>query len=153
MGLDLLRQCPLYCRAGCIRGMHDAAVAVAAFACQVQLLGMQLVMAELDALLDQPFDRRFAMFDHETGSLFAAQSGAGNEGILNMGLERIVIAQHCRDAALSPAAGAIEQGFFGDESDFFMFGQMQGQRHARQPAADDHYVKIFHVGSRQDSGG
>ena len=85
--LTCCRQGQLHRGAGGIGGMHDAAVAVAAFAREVEFLGMQFVVAELYALLEQPFDRRFAMFHDETGHAFAAQAGPGDQGVLDMRLD------------------------------------------------------------------
>jgi len=56
-----------------------------------------------------------------------AKTGTGNFGVLNMRIQRILTGQYGCDAALSPAARTIQQGFLGDESNFLMVGQFKSQ--------------------------
>ena len=55
---------------------------------------------ELDAQLSQGLDRGGAAFHDEADHLLAAEAGAGRQGVLGMGLERILVGDHRRDAPL-----------------------------------------------------
>ena len=88
------------------------------------------------------------MLDNITRNNLIAQAGAGSQGVLNVRIERVVFGQYRGNAALRPAARAVQQGFFGDQPDFFMIGQLDGQCQAGQAAADDQRVKLQQFDSR-----
>ena len=114
---DLFRQGVLHRMAGGVGGVDDAAVAVAAFARQVVAGAVVRIAGERHALLDQPFDRGPAVLHDEAGGLFVAQPGAGDQGVADVRLDRVVVRQHGGDAALRPVAGAVQQSALGDDRD------------------------------------
>jgi len=136
--------------AGGVGHMHDAAVAVAALARQVQLA---LVLGELGAHLAQPADGLGRVLDREAGRGRVAQAGAGDEGVLHMGLEAVVVGQHGRNAALGPAARAVGDGALGQDGDLQMGGQQQGGAQAGQAAADDDDIEAAGGGGGHCGGG
>ena len=77
-------------RAGCVGGVNDASVAVAAFTREVKVVGLAAVFASLagkgHALLHQPADGIPAVSDNLTYRIFVAQTAAGDQGVLDMGI-------------------------------------------------------------------
>src|SRR5208282_6098493 len=62
----------------------------------------------------------------------------------------VVVGEYRGDAALRPAAGAVEQPFFGDQADLAPVGQMQRERQPGKASADDQYFKMAcHIGMRE----
>ena len=82
-----------------------------------------------------------AALDHEAGDRLVAQAGAGDQGVADVAVGGVVPGQHGGDAALGPAAGAVEQLLLGDQTDLALVGQMQRQRQPGQAAADDQNVE------------
>ena len=128
--------------AGRIGRMNDAPAAVPPLAGEVEAHIAGLVSGERDALTYQPVDGGLAMFDDVARRDFIAQTGAGSEGILNVRINRVFPRQNRGNAALRLGAGAIQQRLFCDQSHFFVFGQLDGQRQTRQAATDDQCVKF-----------
>ncbi len=115
MRAHLLFQRHLHRVAGGVGGVDDAALAVAAFAGQVEAQFGAGVAGERHALLDQPFDRFAAVFDDEAGGAFVAQAGAGDQGVGDVLVVAVAGVEHGGDAALGPVAGAVEQRAFGND--------------------------------------
>ena len=80
--------------------MDDAAGAVATFAGQV-VAGF--VLGEGNALFDQPFDGAAAVFDDEAGGRFVVEPGARNQGVLDVGFDRVLAVENRGNASLGPA--------------------------------------------------
>ena len=97
MRLDLLCEGGLDRRAGRIGGVHDAAVAVAAFARQMKAAVAAVVGGEGYALGDEPFDQLAAALDHETRDRLVAQPSAGDQGVVDVGFRRVFLGKHRRD--------------------------------------------------------
>lgn len=83
--------------------MNDAPVTVSAFTCEVIAERALFVAGEGYAAPDQPFDRPPAVLDHETGGIRVTQAGAGDQGVAQMSLDRILAVKYCRHTALRPA--------------------------------------------------
>jgi hypothetical protein len=141
MGLDPGLEGGLHRAAGCIVDMDHAAVAVAALGRQVVAGIARRITGEGHPLADQPFDTGAAALDHVAGDRVVAQAGAGDLGVANMALRGVVAGKHGGDAALGPAAGAVEQLLFGDHPDLPLSGEMEGERQAGQPAAYDQDIE------------
>ncbi|MNE85694.1 hypothetical protein D3C80_1827240 [compost metagenome] len=95
------------------------------------------------------------MFYRETHRILAAQAGAGDQGVLDVGIDRIGIVQHRCHAALGPVGRAIAEVGLAQYDDVEMRGQCQGKGQAGGAAADDQYVMLemlAHVDSRKKSG-
>jgi hypothetical protein len=98
---DLFGEGCLHRTAGGIRSMDDATLAVATFARQVKAQ-RRAVMGKRDATFDQPFDGFAAMLDDKTGGGRVAESGAGVEGIADVGVNAVGRVEYRGDAALRP---------------------------------------------------
>ncbi|MCY1402671.1 hypothetical protein D9M71_178250 [compost metagenome] len=146
--------------AGGVGGMDDAPVAMAAFTGQVEfeaavLASAFIVAGEGHALVDQPLDGCAAVFYREAHGVFAAQAGARDQGVFDVGVDRVGIVQHCSDTALGPVGRAIAEVGLAQYDDVQVRGQGEGQGQASGAAADDQYVMLemlAHVGSREKSG-
>ena len=128
----------LHGRAGGVGGVHDAAVAVAAFPGQVQLTPLG---RKRHAQFLQPGDGGGCVFHGELRGLQVAQSGAGHQGVVHMGGVAVAFGQHRGDATLGPVAGAVGDAAFGDHRHAMGRRQAQRRGQAGQAAADDEDVK------------
>ncbi|MCY1533852.1 hypothetical protein D9M68_692010 [compost metagenome] len=148
------------CASG-VGGMDDAPVAVAALAGEMELetaiLARVLVIAgEGHALVDQPLDGCTAMLNGEAYGVFPAQAGPGDQGVFDMGIDRVGVVQHRGHAALGPIGRTIAEVGLAQHHDIEVRGQGEGQGQASGAAADDQYVlleMLAHIGSREKSGG
>lgn len=69
-----------------------------------------------------------------------------------MRLDRIGAIKHSRDPSLRPTAGAVFELPFGDQRDLPMRCETQGERLARETAANDENVEMLHdTGAGRDS--
>jgi hypothetical protein len=105
--------------------MNDAALAVAAFARQMEAQFGCIVAGEGDALIDQPFDGFAPVFDDEAGGALVAQAAAGDQGVIDMLFMAIAGIKHGSNAALCPVTGPVLQGTLGNNRDSTRFRQMQ----------------------------
>ena len=95
---------------GGIVGMNDAAVRVAAFARQMQMLG--IIQREAHALLDQPANGLGAIFNSELDAVFMAQAGSGDQRILDMTVGGVGFVQHgCHATLCIVGTGLGQRGF------------------------------------------
>ena len=125
--------------------MHDAAVAVAAFARQVIAQCAAFVAGKGDAAGDQPFDRAPAVFDHEAARVRVAQTRTGHQRVAQVGFDRILVIQYRGHATLGPARCRIFQLELGDERNLTAgFGQTQRKRLARKAASQYQHVECLH---------
>ena len=76
----------LYFLTGRVRGVQDAAMAVAAFAREVIMrLALRVDLGvEQHALIDQPLHAVARVAGDEFDGLFVAQAGAGNQSVINV---------------------------------------------------------------------
>ena len=130
---------------GCIGRVNDAALAVAAFAGQVEAEFGLLVAGERHALRDQPFNGLAAMRHDEAGRGLVAQSGAGDQRVLHVLVMAVMRVEHGRNTALRPVTGAVTQRAFGDHDHLAVLRKMQGDGQTGQAAADDGDIE-FHGG-------
>ena len=126
---------------GGIGHVHDAALAVPAFARQVQ--GARAFLGEGDAKLAQPGDGGGGTFDHGARGVDVTQAAAGHQRVFDVLVQRVVCAQHGGHAPLGPAAGAVAQLTFGDHGHASPRRQQQGGGQPGQAAADDENVKLL----------
>ncbi len=139
----------LHRAAGGVRGMHDAPVAVAALAREVQLLLVGVVAREGDPLLDEPFDRPAAALDHEAHRVLVAKAGARHLGVADVVLDGVGPVEHRGNAPLGPARRPAQQLVLGDQGHLLALGEPQCRGHAREAAADHQDVVALHAG-RED---
>ena len=109
-GQHFVDQRGLHGSAGGIGRMHDAAVAVAAFAREVQ---SPVFRRERHAQALQPADGIGCVFDHVARGIEVAQASACHQGVLHMVVKGIFLGHHGGNAALGPGAGPVVQGTFG----------------------------------------
>ena len=114
MGLRAADECVGDCLARRVSGVEDSPVAVAALSGQVVLvaavLGGVLILVEGNSLGDEPVDGVLGVLGGEAHSGLVAESGAGDEGILDMGLDAVVVLQgvaHGGDSALGVGGRAL----------------------------------------------
>ena len=98
---DALCQHLLYGCTGGIGHMHDAALAVSAFASQMH---MPIFLSELNTQRLQPRNAFRCLFNGEFGGFEVTQTRTGHQGILYMRLVRITFAKHRSNATLRPCA-------------------------------------------------
>jgi hypothetical protein len=137
--------------AGGIGGVNDPALAMAAFARQMEAEG-RIVRRERNPARDQPFDGRATVLDDEARRGRVAQSGAGNECVVAMGIDRICRVEYCGDPALRPGRGRVRQRFFGHQRHPAAAGKPQSQGLAGQAAADDEDVEMLDGGRIHGAG-
>lgn len=82
------------------------------------------------------------MFHYKARGGEIAQTRACRQGILDMFGEGIVPGKDGCNATLGKCAGAIEQGFLGDNGDFLPVGKLKPERQPSQSAADYQGVKL-----------
>jgi hypothetical protein len=80
---------------------------MAPFARKVKTAVAPLVAGEGDALGNQPLDRLATLRDHEARDRLIAQPGPRYQGIVDVGLGRVFLREHRRDAALRPVARTL----------------------------------------------
>jgi hypothetical protein len=68
-------------------------------------------------------------------------------GVGDVGLGAVARVEHGGDAALGPGAGAVFQAALGDEGDFELVGEAQGERLACKTTAQDQYIESGHFGN------
>jgi len=129
---------------GRVGRMNDATMTMAAFAREVVAGGRGFVAGERDPAIDEPLNGAGTVFDDKPGGLRVAQSGAGIEGVRDMGLDTVRRIEYGRDAALRPCACAVGQHAFRDQSDLFVIGKAQGQRLSSKAAAKNDDVEGVH---------
>ena len=133
----LTDQSGLHCVAGGIGGVHHAAPRVPAFARQVQRAGGRVIGRKRHAIGHQPVDHFAALAHHKARGDLVAQAGPGNQGIVDVRFDRVLIIKHRSNAALRPVAGAVDQTAFGNNPYAARPGQMQGGGQGSQAAADN----------------
>jgi hypothetical protein len=144
VGEDFFRECELYCMSRSVCGMYNAAVAVAAFASQVKTGCVRVVVGKGYAQSGQPFDAASGPFDHKARHRRIAQTGAGDEGVPDMGFDGVIVGEHRGNTPLSPIAGPTEQGFLGQQRDLFPVCQLQRQSRSGKAATYDNHVETKH---------
>jgi len=106
---------------------------------------------EGDAVVDQPLDTPARVFDGILDHGGIAQAGAGAEGILDVGLQRILLVEHDRDPSLGVQRGALAQRRLGEQGDAGRRCEPQGQAEPGGAAADDQDIEggcRTHAGAR-----
>ncbi|CAI8777222.1 Transcriptional regulator [Pseudomonas marginalis] len=141
---------------GGIGGVDDTAMAVAAFAGQMELEAAVIaacvfIAGEGHALVDQPLDRLAAMLDGEAHRVFVAQAAAGVEGVFNVGLHRIGVVQHRGDTALGPECRTVGQVAFAQDGNAQVAGKGQRKAQAGRAAADHQDIVLKLLAHLKDS--
>ena len=136
--------------AGGVGGVDDAPVAVAALAREVIVVGAVVprLAGERHAQVNEPADRLRPAPDHVLHRFPTAQAGAGADGVLDVGLERVLGVEYRGHAALGVEAGALGQRRLGEDRDAGVGGEAQGETQAGGAAADDQDVRGIVVGHR-----
>ncbi len=101
---------------GVAAGVGDAVAVVAALAGQQDLAGAG-VGVEAGAGRDEAAHGVGALGDERAHGLLGAQAGAGHEGVLEVLLGGVTLAEGGRYAALGPAGGAVVEAGLGDDGD------------------------------------
>ncbi len=140
---DALCERGLHRASGGVGSVHDAPFAVAAFAGEV-VAGGFAVVGEGHALGCQPVDHFPALADHEAGDVFVAEAGAGDQGVADMGLHRVVAVEHGCNAALCPGAGAVQELALGQDGDMLVLREMERGGEGSEAAADDEDFAAVH---------
>jgi len=143
-GADQRLEGGLHRPAGGVGGVHHPAMAVAALACQVQMVAG--FAGERDPDRAEPADQGRAALDDEADGRRVAQSGAGLQGVLDVGFEAVLRVEHRRDAALGVVAAALGDGALGEHGDAAMAGEFQRQAQPGGAAADHQYIAQDFVG-------
>ena len=120
------------------QGMHDAAMAVAAFARQGDLA---FFLVEMRAPADQVIDLIGGFADDHLDDVGIAQAAAGVERVFDVVLEVVLGRHHAGDAALGPGAVAVLDAFFGDDEDIEIARGLECRAQPRDAGADDENIR------------
>jgi hypothetical protein len=142
-GAHALDQRGLHGRAGGVGRVHDAPVAVATLAREVQFAVLE---REGHAELLQPGDRGGRVFHRELRGFEVAQAGAGHQRVFHVRGHAVALGQHGGDAALGPVARAVAERALGDHRHAVGAGQVQRGGEPGQAAADDEDVEAVQIG-------
>ena len=116
-------------------------MAVAAFTGEVKFAAPgRLPPVENYPLFHQPVDRVRAVAHHEFHDVPVAEPDAGFERVLDVRLDRVVLVQHGRHAALGPIGRALGEFPFAEHRDAGRFRQVKCQREASGTAAEYQHV-------------
>ena len=97
------------------------------------------------AFIDEPLDRFAAMIDYLEGYVGVAEAGSGDQGVLDVGFQCVVIGQYGSTTALCPVAGSVIQPSLADQANLFVCGDFEGHCQACQTTADNQYIVLLHV--------
>ncbi len=95
---------------------------------------------EFHPLIEQPMDILRTPLDDQMHDIRIAETGAGNKGVIHMGIDGSVFGEDSRDTALGIEGIAFLQGTFGDHGDAQALPQPQGQAQAGGTAPDNEYI-------------
>lgn len=120
--------------------VRDAAAVVTALTGECQLAFGGLV--EVGTGLDQAAYGVGALGDEDAHGVLVAQARARDEGVLEVLLRGVALAEGRGDAALRPARGAVVEAGLGDDDGPQARGLAAQRRgEARDAGADDHHVR------------
>jgi hypothetical protein len=127
---------------GRIGRVDDAAMAVAAFHGQVEVLVAigRDEFGEAHAKIHQPLDALAAVAHSETHDVLVAESGACLESVLDVCVDAVGVVEHGGDAALRPGRGPFVEFAFADHGDAPLTRYLQRHTEAGCAAADDQNV-------------
>ena len=97
---------------------------------------------ELDPELPQGFDGGAAALHHEAHHVLAADAGAGIQGVLDVGLEGVLVGDHCRDATLGEIRRRLNGLLLGDHRGSPVLRDAEGVEEAGDAAAQHEKVGI-----------
>ncbi len=117
---------------------------VPALASQMEAGFMRGIGGERHAQAYQPLDRLARMAEDVFGGGRVAQTCAGNQRVFDVFGNAVGLVEHGGDAALRPLACAIGELALGHQGDLVRVGQLQGQGHTSQAAAQDQYIVTLH---------
>ncbi len=113
--LHLIDQGGVHRLTGGIGAVNNTAMAVTALFGEV-IIAIGVFFGEVNPLVDQPLNCRFAVFDRKTHGVFVAQAGAGNQRVGNMGVNRILIVKYRGNPALGIPGRPLVNSIFAKHS-------------------------------------
>ena len=137
-GAGALAQRLLHGGAGGVGGVDDAAVAVTAFAGEVQ---GAVLLRKRHAEFLQPANSGGCVFDRELGGFQVAQPGPSHQRVVHMRSVTVALGQHGGNAALRPVAGTVGDAAFGDDGHPVCRREFEGGGEPSEAAADDEDVE------------
>jgi len=105
-----------------------------------------------DAVGGQPGDHVARLAGNHAGDRFVAQTGAGDQGVVHMGLHRVAVVDCRGDAALRPVAGAVDHLALGDNGDAALVSKLERGGQRGEAAAEDEDVVSMHDGRAMIAG-
>ncbi len=134
---------PLNFLAGHVLGMEDTALAMAAFTGQVVFV--VFVPGKPDPPVNQIVYGSRPAFDNHPGDVGIGKPDAGPHGVLDMGVERIVLGDDGSNAALGEVGRRFRYAALGNNGNFADVGDLQCIRKTGYAAADNQKVRcLFH---------
>ena len=139
-----LEQGALDLAAGDVLGVQDAPLGVASLAAEIKFAFAIAIFAlgKFHSEFDQLHDALRAGLDNAANDLLVAQSRTGNQRVLHVALERILLACHCGDAALRVVGVRFRPAFFRDDGNRPGVGHLECERQPGDPAAEDDVIKL-----------
>ena len=125
--------------AGGVGDVDDAAVAVAAFAGQVE---SAILAGERNAEVDQPGDGGGRMLHHMLDDLAVVEPRPGDHRIVDVRFEAVAFLEYGGDPTLGPGAGAVAERSLGDHRDPVMLRKVQRRGEAGRPRSDNEDVGL-----------
>jgi hypothetical protein len=125
--------------AGGVRGMHHPTVAVPPLPGEVIAPRCAIFVApgEGHALVQEPLDIAGAVLHHSAHHPGIAESSAGAQGILDMGVHRVRCIEDRRDPPLRVEGAALGELPLRDHCDGQVLGEPQGEAETGGAAAED----------------
>src|SRR5262249_17163881 len=129
--------------AGGVGGVQDAPVTVAALAAEVVFRILAAVAArEVGAQSDQLADALRAFPHHLLDEVAVAESGAGDQRVLDVRLEGVFGAPHRGDAALCVVGRALRQAALAEDRYRAVTSRAQAEGQSRKPASDHEKISV-----------
>ena len=142
VGGDCRQQSAFDFASGDVAGMQDSPAGVASFAPQIKLILAIFSFREAHPEIKQFTDERRPLADNCSHHFFFAQSGTGNQRVLNVQIKRVFLGHDRRNAALCIVGIAFRALFLGNDRDRAKRGDLEGKRQPGHPATDHHEIEI-----------
>ena len=134
---------------GRVAVVQDAPRAVAALAAELEAAAAGAARrgrVEADAQPHQRLDDARRPLDDGLHDVGVAEAGAGDEGVLAVALEGVVLGEHGGDPALCPGGRGVGRGPLGHDRDPAVLCHPQRVEEPGQPAAEHEEVEVATFG-------
>ncbi len=152
VGANPVQQAGLHRVAGGVVCVHDPASGVSALTGEVQAARHLRVGGEGDTIGGQPGDHLARLTGHQSGNRLVAQTGAGDQGVVDVRLDRVATVDRRGNSALCPVAGAVDHLTLGHNGDAALVGKLERGCQGGEAATEDEDIVSVHGGRRMIAG-